>query len=239
MNDSELITRREAIARTALLLGGALAASTIAGAERAVWAATPGWRPRTLSAQQLEMVATLADHIIPVTDTPGARQAGVHRLVDVLLSDYYGPAERDRFLAGLADVNARAMRACGSPFLRCSPSQQIQVMTAMDAEAYPPKEVLAKAEPQISEMQKMRDSLSRQGSTTAPSSVQPPSAAVDGATRETRRELQRGWFFRRMKELAVLGYYTSELGATKELRTSPWGIYRGDIPYSSIGRSWS
>jgi hypothetical protein len=238
MTDRSMITRREALARTALLLGGTLAASTIAGAERAVWAATPGWMPRTLSPQQAEMVAVLAEHIVPTTDTPGARAAGVHRLVDVLLTDHYGAPERDRFLAGLRGVNAQAMRAYGNPFLRCTPAQQRELMTALDAEAYPPKEVLAKVEPQISEIQKMRDSLSRPGSTTS-GPVQPPSAAVDGVPEEVRRELRTGWFFRRMKELTLLGYYTSQVGATKELHVNPMGVYRGDLPYRSIGRSWS
>ena len=50
---------------------------------------------------------------------------------------------------------------------------------------------------------------------------------------------EEGWFFRRMKELTLVGYYTSDVGATQELRMSPFGAYRGDIPYSSVGRSWS
>ena len=238
MSESTTITRREAITRTALLLGGTLAASSLAGAERAVWAATPGWKARTLSPQELEMVATIAEHIIPTTDTPGARAAGVHRFVDVLLTDYYGAAERNRFLAGLRGVNLRAMHDVGAPFLRASTQQQLQLLTALDAEAYPPKEVLAKAEPQSSEIAKMRDSLSRPGSTTA-GSVQPPSAAVDGMPEEVRRELRSGWFFRRMKELTLLGYYTSEIGANKELHVNPMGQYRGDLAYKSVGRAWA
>jgi hypothetical protein len=238
MTNVNTITRREAIARTAVLLGGTLAASTLAGAERAVWAATPGWRPRTLTAQQAEMVATIAEHIIPTTDTPGARAAGVHRLVDVLLTDFYGADERTRFLAGLRATNIRAIRAHGAPFLRCTDRQQAELLTALDAEAYPPKEAVAKVEPPLSEMQKMRDSLSRPGSTSA-GAVQPPSAAVDGMPEEVRREMRSGWFFRRMKELTLLGYYTSEVGATKELRVNPMGPYRGDVSYRALGRAWA
>jgi hypothetical protein len=239
MPPTDLLTRREAIARTALLLGGTLAASTLAGAERAVWAATPGWLPRTLSAEQSEMVAVMADHIIPATETPGARAAGVHRLVDTLLTDYYGAAERDRFLAGLRTVDERARRDCGAPFLRCRAAQQVALLEALDAEAFPPKEVLARAEPQSSETQKMRDSLSRAGSTTTAATMQPPAASADGLPAETRRELRSGWFFRRFKELTLLGYYTSEIGAAKELHVNPMGVYRGDLPYRTIGRSWS
>lgn len=45
-------------------------------------------------------------------------------------------------------------------------------------------------------------------------------------------------FFRQMKELAVVGYYTSEVGQTKELRLTPWGRYR-DIPYQPGTPAWA
>lgn len=236
--DVDVITRRDALKRTALLLGGVLAASTIDAAERVVWAATPGWAPRTLSGEQLEMVAAIAEHIIPTTDTPGARAAGVHRLVDVLLTDYYAPAERDRFLAGLRATNIRAIRVAGAPFLRCTPDDQIALLTALDAEAFPSPAAVAATDPQSSERLKMRDSLQRAGSTGA-TSVQPPSASGDGALNVTHPELRNGWFFRRMKELTLLGYYTSRIGSTRELHVNPMGSYRGDLPYSSIGRAWA
>src|SRR5205807_10563280 len=84
-------------------LAGALDAAT-----RRSWIAPPhDWAPRTLDAGQLELVAVMAEHIVPQTDTPGARAAGVHRFVDALLRDHYPRPERDRFVAALADVDAR------------------------------------------------------------------------------------------------------------------------------------
>jgi hypothetical protein len=41
-----------------------------------------------------------------------------------------------------------------------------------------------------------------------------------------------------MKELAVVGYYTSEVGQTRELRLTPWGHYR-DIPYKPGTPAWA
>ncbi|HXL34552.1 MAG TPA: gluconate 2-dehydrogenase subunit 3 family protein [Gemmatimonadales bacterium] len=193
--NSDSINRRQALQQVAVLLGGAISAPTLAGvlstATRRAWAASPQWAPRTLSAAQLELVATVAEHIIPETDTPGARAAGVHRFVDALLSDHYATAERDRFVAGLADVDARARSAHGQAFAQCAPEQRIALLTELDARAY---------------------------------------AASRG---------EDGWFFRRMKELTLVGYYTSEIGAMQELHVSPFGAYRGDIPYSSVGRAWS
>src|SRR5207247_10353378 len=48
-----------------------------------------------------------------------------------------------------------------------------------------------------------------------------------------------GWFFRRMKELTLVGYYTSEIGASQELHVSPFGVDRGDIPDATVVRAWS
>ena len=240
MTDGSNITRREAVAHTALLLGGTLAASSIAGAESSAWAAAslPDWRAGTLSESQSELVATIAEHIIPATDTPGARAAGVHRFVDVILTDYYKAEERGRFLAGLADVDERAQKAHGATFLKATPKQQVALLTAWDAESYPPPRVLEKAEPLNAERAKLRDSLARQASTVATVS-DPTRPSADGGGETARRELEKGWFFRRMKELTLLGYYTSEAGAMKELKVNPMGIYRADIPYRSIGHSWA
>jgi hypothetical protein len=47
-------------------------------------------------------------------------------------------------------------------------------------------------------------------------------------------------FFRMMKELTVLGFCTSELGATKFLKYDPVpGSYRGCVPYSEVGAAWA
>lgn len=47
-------------------------------------------------------------------------------------------------------------------------------------------------------------------------------------------------FFMLLKELVVTGYYTSEIGASEELKyVHLAGRYDGDVPYSDIGRAYS
>lgn len=47
-------------------------------------------------------------------------------------------------------------------------------------------------------------------------------------------------FFRMMKELTILGYCTSEAGATKLLKYAPYpGPYHGDVPFSDVGKAWA
>jgi Gluconate 2-dehydrogenase subunit 3 len=187
------IDRREALRRTALLLGGAISAPTLAamlaGCETPA-AGETGWTPRALSDEQGAQVATIAEHIIPATDTPGARGVGVHRFIDTMLAEYYSADERAAFLAGLADVNRRARDAKGKTFLQLSASDQRELLAALDADAY--------------------------------------------------RRAPAPAFFRTMKELTLLGYYTSQIGATQELKYARVpGRFDGCLPFATIGRAWS
>lgn len=248
MDAPEQISRRDALQRVAIFLGGTLAASTVAGAmaENAfAWTTTAaasdqlsgGWAPRTLTAAQLALVASLADHIIPRTDTPGARDVGVQRFVDALLTDHYRAPERNRFLAGLQGVDVRAMRSHKKQFVALTHAQQLAILTAMDKEAYPAQGMIAKQEKK--EQAPPRDPIVGPGSGGTGSLAQPTAADVDGATEEVRTELASGWFWRRMKEITLVGYYTSQPGATQELRVNPMGIWKGDMPYKTGQREWA
>jgi hypothetical protein len=192
----DAIGRREALRRAATLLGGALSAPAIAGVLAGCdsrGAADGTWRPRALTTEQGELVATIAEHIIPETDTPGARAAGVHIFIDKMLAEHYPPEERQRVLDGLADVDARARRDCGRAFLECGAEEQRAVLGRIDQEAF---------------------------------------AALPG-----RREVP---YFRTLKELTVLGYYTSEIGATQELRhVAVPDRFEGCVPFTQIGRTWA
>ncbi len=191
-----MIDRREALRRAALLLGGALAAPTVAGVLAGCEARRVpdgAWKPRALTPDQANLVATIVDHILPETDTPGARAVGVHRFIDAMLAESYPAEDRERFLAGLADVDARARRTCGRAFLQCATTDQRALLVQLDHEAFAAK----------------------------PNPDEAP-------------------FFRTMKELTLVGYYTSEIGATRELRHAPVpGRFEGCVPLSAIGRTWA
>lgn len=215
MRDS--IDRREALRRAALLLGGALSAPTVAallaGCEAPPRAAGS---QHTFSTDQERLVATIADHIIPTTETPGARDVGVPAFIDAMLVQYAAD-DRARFLAGLADVDVRAHRACGRRFVDCAPDARHALLAALDEEAYP-HAVAPVAAPGRSD---------ERGQT-------------ENATADQRTTRAHPPFFRVMKELTLLGYYTSEAGATRELRYARIpGRFDGCVPLATIGRAWS
>ena len=46
-------------------------------------------------------------------------------------------------------------------------------------------------------------------------------------------------FFNKIKELVVLGYFTSEVGAQQELKYNPVPMKYDDVDFSEVGRQWS
>lgn len=89
---------------------------------------------RTLTSHQNETVATIAELIIPKTDTPGAREAGVPAFIDVMLADWADEEQRQTFTAGLATVDERSRASCGKDFVACTPQQQTEILENLDYE---------------------------------------------------------------------------------------------------------
>lgn len=92
--------------------------------------------PRALTADEYEMVVQAAERILPRTGTPGASDAKVADFIDVMLSDWYDAADRERFKAGLSDLDARARKIANQGFVRLSEKQQIEVLEALDRELH-------------------------------------------------------------------------------------------------------
>jgi hypothetical protein len=88
------------------------------------------WMPSVLDAHQNETVVTLSELIIPQTDTPGAKAAGVNRFVDAVLQKAK-PAERDSFVRGLAWLDDRSRRLFRADFVSSSAAQQTKLLTEL------------------------------------------------------------------------------------------------------------
>ena len=96
-------------------------------------AVEPG-RTVALSARQSAIVTAAAERIIPASDTPGATDAGVTAFVERMLADWYTPAERQRLLDGLADLDARSRAARDRDFIALGEADQVAILTAVDDE---------------------------------------------------------------------------------------------------------
>ena len=155
-----------------------------------------------LNADQQQMLSALTDLIIPVTDTPGAVQAGVPAFIDQIFSSWFTNAERASFLQGFAALDTFCTTKYAHTFAECDQVQRIAALSDADVRSRDFKP---------GPMDTVADSLG--GSTP---------------------------FFVRLKALTVLGYYTSEIGATQELSYNPVpAAYDGDYDFAKTGRQWS
>jgi Gluconate 2-dehydrogenase subunit 3 len=88
---------------------------------------------RTLSREQQVLVTTIAEMIIPETDTPGATSVKVPEFIDLILTDWASDDERATFLAGLRDIDVRASAMGSTRFVALPPAKKVELVTALDA----------------------------------------------------------------------------------------------------------
>lgn len=73
-------------------------------------------------------VVALAETIIPTTDTPGARDAGVGDFIEFMLGEFYPKADRERFVAGMQALAAHCASERGNAFSALSTDEQVVVV---------------------------------------------------------------------------------------------------------------
>ncbi len=88
---------------------------------------------RTLSVAQQALVTRVCDLVIPRTDTPGALDVKVPELIDLLLTEWYDPADRQRFLAGADLMNRVETERGNTTFAELPSGEQSQILAALDA----------------------------------------------------------------------------------------------------------
>jgi len=92
----------------------------------------PGYTMRTLTGHLDDTVLAMIDQIIPATDTPGAKGARVNEFIDVILTEWALPEERQRFLDGLAGIDKQSQSLYGKDFCAATPEQQAVQLRAID-----------------------------------------------------------------------------------------------------------
>jgi hypothetical protein len=107
----------------------------------------------------------------------------------LMVTDSYRPAEQKVFRVGLRKVDDATRRAHGVSFMEANPAQRLAVLTALDRE-------------QKGVMDAREAADRRKQDLTLP----------------PVEDKEPAHYFRMMKELALLGYFTSELGCTQAQR---------------------
>lgn len=81
------------------------------------------------------IVDELTEVIIPITDTPGAKDARVVDFVDGMISVVYGKRDREFFLEGIAHTDSLARSMFKNAFVQCSEQEKIAVVKKLEQES--------------------------------------------------------------------------------------------------------
>ncbi len=192
------LNRRRMITRLAAGAVGTLTGSWITVLSSACRRSQRGSRYKEFTAEARDLIAAIAETILPETNTPGARSAGVDAFVIRVLADCRSQQERDSFLKGLDEFEQNCLSEFGDPFVKCTPQQQLSLVEKTDREA-------------LGFWGKVKQKLFHQPH-----------------------------FFKTLKELVLIGYFTSQPGATKaaSYEAIP-GKWIGCLEMKSGQRTWA
>lgn len=247
--DIALINRREAIRRVSAMLGGVAfvgGTSLLTACEKA---ATPGADSATkktaaskFTPEDITYLDEIADTILPTTaKSPGAKAAKTGAFMALMVTDSYGPEEQKTFRDGMKALDDASKKANKVGFMQATPEQRVALLTVLDLEANRVMEAKENAD------RKKKGLAPLPASESAPE----PGAHLPGERKEGAIGSDAAGaaaitadtpthYFRMMKELACLGFFTSEIGYTKAMRyvESP-GKFEPCIPYTKGELAWA
>ena len=93
-------------------------------------------QPTFFQPAEFQVVEALSERIIPRSDTPGAKEAGVALLIDKAI--VANPARGLLYRAGIADLNAFAHAGYGKEFTALTEPQQVALLTPLSLDGTTP-----------------------------------------------------------------------------------------------------
>jgi glucoside 3-dehydrogenase (cytochrome c) hitch-hiker subunit len=242
MSDNpSLLDRREAIKRVSALLGGIAfvgGSSLLTACERRAPGADT--TAATFTADEVAFLDEIAETILPQTKTPGAKAAQTGAFMALMVRDSYSPDDQKIFRDGLRSIDDETRKAHNVTFMAATPAQRLSVLERLDRaqrahsiareNAQRAKQGLAPvAAPEAKEAEAHLASPRDEGA---------PGADAGAATVITADTPAH--YFRMMKELALLGYFTSEIGCTQAQRYAETpGRYDPCVPYKAGDKAWA
>src|SRR5256885_7009205 len=145
----------------------------------------------------------------------------------MMVHDTYDAKQRRIFRDGMLKLEDATKKKFNVGFMQATPQQRLEVLTEIDRDQKVYQDALEEDNRRKS-MAYLSDQRQEQA----------PGANVGAATAVT--EDKPAHYFRMMKELALLGYFTSEIGATQAQRyvESP-GRFDPCIPYTPGEKAWA
>lgn len=122
------MNRRTALQHLTLLAGGAALLPACQPQTNAAQEASIPLKHVAVSATQEKLLAEVCETILPRTDTPGAKDLGLHLYVLKMLDDCTAAAEQQAFSRGLAQLDDAARRQHGQAFAASTAPQRLALL---------------------------------------------------------------------------------------------------------------
>ena len=229
------MNRREAVRSVAFLMGGALSATTIGVFLDSCNSPSTKADGSLFSNDQQKLITEIADIIIPTTSSPGAKAAGVGPFIALMVKDCYPDDAQKAFVKGLDDLEKQAKDEYKKSFLELSAAQRQELLgklrDATVAATKAEQENLDKQEQAEKDKEKTIPATEAKSQTENAGNIS--ILPKDKPTTEPR-------FFSIIRDLTLLGYFTSEIGATQAYSfVEIPGRYDGCMDMKPGQRVWS
>ena len=229
----DMITRREAVLRVSALLGGAAligGSAFITGCRDESGDKTAAGSFTPFTAGEIAFLDEVADTILPTTSTPGAKAAKTGAFMALIVNDSYKAEDQKAFREGMTKLDERSREMNKVAFMEATPQQRLSLLEALDQEQKKDADTRQEEQKKKKEAEKFLSDQRKEGAADAPQANPAPAVTADPPRH----------YFRMMKELALLGYFTSEIGYTQALRyTESPGRYDPCVPYTPGEKSWA
>ena len=208
--------RRELLKMIALVSGGVVIGGDVflSGCKTATKADVG------FTAGNIALLDEIGETILPATATPGAKAAKVGEFMKVMVTDCYTEKQQAVFTKGISDLEVACKKTNSKSFMDCTPQQRHDFLLLLEKEA---KEFNTKRD----EVEKpLREENKQKNSTLSWKD-------------QKEFEGQPSHYYTMMKQLTLLGFFTSKTGMTETLRHLPVpGRYDGAFPYAKGDKAW-
>jgi len=239
----DVIHRREAIRRVGMMLGGI----TFVGGSGLLTACERG-RPAAsnqpigqFTIDDIAFLDEVAETMLPETKTPGAKAANTGAFMALMVTDTYKPEDAQIFRDGMRTLDALCFQTNKASFVAAKPEQRLALLEKVDREAKSYMDLRSAAR----KSRHAADSVKKSADPNASDKRLPDQRQQAAATTESNPAPAitadpPAHYFRMMKELAMLGYFTSEIGCTQALRYVEMpGRFDPCVDYKPGERAWA
>jgi hypothetical protein len=214
--------RREAVQYISLLVGGTIIGSNVflSGCKSATGVSM------TFTDADIALLNEIADTILPDTKTPGAKAAKVGQFMTVMVNDCYEAPDQKIFHEGISKIDAASKSKNGKSFIESTPQQRHDLLVDLDKKVKDYNKKIDEYVNSLTPDQRTQMKIKQDFTGTDPLA--------------DKRGENPDYYFQMMKELTLLGYFTSEIGCTQARRyVERPGSYNGDLPYKKGDKAFA